>query len=123
MSSRDIEGENPLYLPQSKSYDGSLALGPAVLVVETLSPETTIAMRVLRSGQLVFRGETAWSRMKRSPQELLEWLYRETSVPCGCVLLTGTGVVPPDDFTLQPSDVMSISVSGIGTLTNRVGGD
>ncbi len=122
MSSRDIEGENPLYLPQAKSYDGSCALGPAVLMVETLSPDTRIAMQVQREGAAVFEGETEWSRMKRSPQELLDWLYRETTFPCGCVLLTGTGIVPPDDFTLQPGDTIAISVSGIGTLTNTVGG-
>lgn len=121
MSSRDIEGENPLYLPQAKSYDGSCALGPAVLLVEVLAPDTRIAMQVQRRGETVFAADTEWSRMKRTPRELLDWLYRETSFPNGCILLTGTGIVPPDDFTLQPGDVIAISVTGIGTLTNTVG--
>ncbi len=121
MSSRDIEGENPLYLPQAKSYDGSCALGPAVLLVESLAPETQITMQVQRDGDTAFSAVTEWARMKRTPRELLDWLYRETSFPYGCVLLTGTGIVPPDDFTLQPGDTITISVSGIGTLTNTVG--
>lgn len=123
MSSRDIEGENPLYLPQAKSYDGSCALGPAVLVTDTLPSATRISLQVQRGGAIVFAGETEWSRMKRTPQELLGWLYRESSFPAGCILLTGTGVVPPDDFTLHVGDTIGISVDGIGTLTNTVGGD
>lgn len=122
MSSRDIEGENPLYLPQAKSYDGSCALGPAVLVTDALPPATRIAMQVQRCGAIAFAAETEWSRMQRTPQELLGWLYRESSFPCGCVLLTGTGIVPPDDFTLHAGDTITISVDGIGTLTNAVGG-
>ncbi len=120
MSSRDIEGENPLYLPQAKIYDGSCALGPAILVGESLPSSTTISIRVDRGGVREFEGETAWSRMRRNPQELVDWLYRENTFPNGCVLLTGTGVVPPDEFTLAPGDVITIDVAGIGTLTNTV---
>lgn len=121
MSSRDIEGENPPYLLQANSCDGSCALGPAVLVVETLAPDTRIAIQVQRGDEAIFSGETAWSRMKRTPRELLDWLFRETSFPHGCILLTGTAIVPPDECTLQPGDVIAISVSAIGTLTCTVG--
>ena len=120
MSSRDIEGENPLYLPQAKIYEGSCALGPAVLVGETLPSTTTIGIRIERGGVRQFEGETSWSRMRRAPQELVDWLYRENTFPNGCVLLTGTGVVPPDEFTLQAGDVITIDVAEIGTLTNTV---
>lgn len=121
MSSRDIEGENPLYLPQAKSYNGSCALGPAVLVAEVLPPSTSITIRIERGGGLAFSGSTEWSRMRRTPEDLVEWLYRENDFPNGCVLLTGTGVVPPDDFTLQAGDRISIDVDAIGTLNNTVG--
>ena len=121
LSSRDIEGENPLYLPQAKIYDGACALGPAVLITQTLPADTTIALRVKRAGQVIFQGETHWQRMKRDPRELVECLYREMSFPHGCVLLTGTGVVPPDDFTLCPGDEIEIDVAGIGQLRNVVG--
>ena len=120
MSSRDIEGENPLYLPQAKIYDGSCALGPALLVGETLPSTTTIGIRIERGGVPQFEGETSWSRMRRTPQELVDWLYRENTFPNGCVLLTGTGVVPPDEFTLEAGDVITIQVAEIGTLTNTV---
>lgn len=121
MSSRDIEGENPLYLPQAKSYNGSCALGPAVLISDTLPPSTSIAIQIERAGAVVFAGSTEWSRMRRTPEELVEWLYRENAFPSGCVLLTGTGVVPPDDFTLHAGDRISIDVQSIGTLQNTVG--
>ena len=121
VSSRDIEGENPLYLPQAKIYDGACALGPAVLVSsEALPPETVITLRVARGGTVVAEGETTFSQMRRDAQELVEYLYRETSFPTGCVLLTGTGIVPPDDFTLQPGDEITIDVPAIGTLRNTV---
>ena len=121
MSSRDIEGENPLYLPQAKIYDGSCALGPALLVRdEPLAPETAIELRILREGDTVFEGSTTLAQMRRSPAELVEFLYRETSFPLGCVLLTGTGVVPPDDFTLHPGDEVRIRIPEIGTLCNPV---
>jgi 2-dehydro-3-deoxy-D-arabinonate dehydratase len=121
MSSRDIEGENPLYLPQAKVYDGACALGPAVLVRDSpLPPETPIELRILREGGVAFEGETQLSQMRRTPEELVEFLYRETSFPHGCILLTGTGIVPPDDFTLQPGDEVHILIPPIGTLVNVV---
>jgi 2-dehydro-3-deoxy-D-arabinonate dehydratase len=121
MSSRDIEGENPLYLPQAKIYDGACALGPALLVTEMLSPETTIALRVRRAGAMVCAAETEWRHMRRTPRELAAWLYRETSFPRGCMLLTGTGIVPPADFSLCPGDEIEIEVAPIGCLRNVVG--
>lgn len=121
VSSRDIEGENPLYLPQAKIYDGACALGPAVLVSsDPLPPETLIALRVSRSGTLVADGATTFAQMRRDAQHLVEYLYRETSFPTGCVLLTGTGIVPPNEFTLQPGDEITIDVPPIGTLRNTV---
>jgi 2-dehydro-3-deoxy-D-arabinonate dehydratase len=123
MSSRDIEGENPLYLPQAKVYDGSCALGPCVLVPDDGQPpppETAIAMTIRRTGREAFAGRTTLAGLKRSPSELVEYLYRETSFPAGCVLFTGTGVVPPPDFSLEPGDVVSITIDRIGTLSNPV---
>ena len=121
VSSRDIEGENPLYLPQAKIYDGSCALGPALLVSsEPLPPDTAIALRVSRRGAVVAEGATTFSQMRRDARELVEFLYRETSFPTGCVLLTGTGIVPPDEFTLQAGDEITIDVPAIGTLRNTV---
>jgi 2-dehydro-3-deoxy-D-arabinonate dehydratase len=121
MSSRDIEGENPLYLPQAKIYDGSCALGPAVLVRDTPLPaESRIAMRIVREERVRFEGATTLSQMRRRPAELVEFLFREMSFPVGCVLLTGTGVIPPDEFTLRSRDVVRISIEGIGELVNRV---
>jgi 2-dehydro-3-deoxy-D-arabinonate dehydratase len=122
MSSRDIEGENPLYLPQAKVYDGSCALGPAVLIrEEPLPPDTTIALTIVRNGITAFHGSTTLAQMRRTPEELVEYLYRETSFPDGAILLTGTGVVPPDDFTLQTGDAIAITIPPIGTLDNVVG--
>ena len=121
VSSRDIEAENPLYLPQAKIYDGSCALGPAVLVAEgPLPPQTAIELRVLRAGAVAFEGGTTLARMRRTPEDLVRYLFRETSFPLGCVLLTGTGIVPPGDFTLQVGDVVEIRVPPIGTLRNPV---
>ena len=121
MSSRDIEGENPLYLPQAKTYDGACALGPAVLVSDAPFPnETPIELVVKRGTATVVEGRTTFSQMRRSPQVLVEYLYRETSFPHGCVLLTGTGVVPPDDFRLCAGDEILIHVPPIGTLRNVV---
>jgi 2-dehydro-3-deoxy-D-arabinonate dehydratase len=116
MSSRDIEGENPLYLPQAKCYDGACALGPAVTLAGDLpAPDlTTIRLLIARAGAVVFDGATTLAAMHRS------WLARETSFPEGAVLLTGTGVVPPDDFTLAPGDEITIEIAGIGKLTNVV---
>jgi 2-dehydro-3-deoxy-D-arabinonate dehydratase len=122
MSSRDIEGENPLYLPQAKVYDGACALGPAVLIQEEpLRPDTTIGLTIVRNAITVFQGSTTLQQMRRTPEELVQYLYRETSFPYGAVLLTGTGVVPPDEFTLQTGDAIAITIPPIGTLDNVVG--
>ena len=121
MSSRSIEGENPLYLPQAKSYDGSAALGPCLFVPETpIVPETNIRLEISRAQQTVFTNTIAISQMKRQHTELVSFLYRECSFPFGCFLMTGTGIVPPDDFTLQSGDEIRISIDGIGTLENVV---
>ena len=121
MSSRDIEGENPLYLPQAKVYHRSCALGPCILVSsEPLSPSTNIRLQILRSGQLAFDGSTTLSNLKREPKSLVEYLYRDNAFPAGSFLLTGTGVVPPDSFTLNLRDEIHISIDGIGTLINPV---
>lgn len=121
MSSRDIEGTNPLYLPQAKVYDKSCALGPCVYVSETMLPATTeIKMCITRHGKTVFEGKTVLAQLKRTPESLVEFLYRDNSFPFGCVLLTGTGIVPPDDFTLQHTDEIEINIEPIGTLVNMV---
>jgi len=121
MSSRDIEGENPLYLPQAKVYDQSCALGPGILVRDDpLPPETSIALEIRREGRAVFQGSTALSAMKRKPAELVEYLYRDNSFPRGCFLLTGTGIVPPSSFTLAAGDEIRITIDSIGTLVNWV---
>ncbi len=121
MSSRDIEGENPLYLPQAKVYDGSCALGPGILVTsEPLPPTTEIALEIRRAEQVVFTGSTALSELKRDPKELVEYLFRDNAFPNGCFLMTGTGVVPPNDFTLAIGDVVRITIEAIGTLENEV---
>jgi 2-dehydro-3-deoxy-D-arabinonate dehydratase len=118
VSSRDIEGANPLYLPQAKIFAGACALGPAVL--DDWRGPFEIRMRILADGVEVFAGETSTARMRRSFAELADWLVRDNPVPPGSVLLTGTGLVPPDDFTLEPGHVVEISVPGIGTLRNPV---
>jgi 2-dehydro-3-deoxy-D-arabinonate dehydratase len=121
VSARDVEGENPLYLPQAKTYDGACALGPAVLVAEgPLPADTAIALRIERGGAAAFEGSTTLAQLRRTPEELVGWLFRETSFPHGCVLLTGTGVVPPDDFTLRSGDVVRIEIAPIGVLENVV---
>jgi 2-dehydro-3-deoxy-D-arabinonate dehydratase len=123
MSSRDIEGENPLYLPQAKVYNRSCALGPGILVAggEPLPTSTEIKLEIRRGGKTAFSGTTALTELKRSFSTLLEYLYRDNSFPYGCFLLTGTGIVPPDEFTLQLGDEIDITIGGIGTLTNTVG--
>jgi len=122
MSSRDIEGENPLYLPQAKVYDRSCALGPCLLIQDEPLPATTeIALEIRRGGAVAFSGATTLKEMKRKPEELVEYLYRSNSFPHGCFLLTGTGVVPPDGFTLRPGDEIRITIPPIGTLINTVG--
>jgi 2-dehydro-3-deoxy-D-arabinonate dehydratase len=121
LSSRDIEGANPLYLPQAKVYDRSCALGPCVLVAEEMPSATTeIKLHIARDGQTAFAGETTLAQLKRTPESLVEFLFRDNSFPQGCFLLTGTGIIPPDEFTLQSGDVISISIEPIGTLVNMV---
>jgi 2-dehydro-3-deoxy-D-arabinonate dehydratase len=122
MSSRDIEGENPLYLPQAKVYNRSCALGPCILVSDQpLNPSTTIEIEILRENKSIFQGATTLAQLKREPQLLVDYLFRDNIFPTGCFLLTGTGIVPPDAFTLHPSDEIRISIEKIGTLTNVVG--
>lgn len=122
MSSRDIEGENPLYLPQAKVYDRSCSLGPCILVEEAPLPrQTEIRLEILRGGRSEFSATTSLEAMKREPAELVEFLYRNNSFPNGCFLLTGTGIVPPDSFTLQTGDEIRITIPPIGTLVNKVG--
>lgn len=121
MSSRDIEGENPLYLPQAKVYDKSCAIGPAILVTpEDPGPSTAIRVRIVRGAETMFDDGTTLKEMKRTPAELVAYLYRECSFPDGALLMTGTGVVPPDSFTLLPGDRIDITIDGIGTLSNTV---
>jgi 2-dehydro-3-deoxy-D-arabinonate dehydratase len=122
MSARDIEGENLLYLPQAKIYDRSCALGPwiTVGVGEAEAREWTIRLEILRNDTVAFTGETPVNRIKRGFQDMVDYLFRSQSFSHGAVLLTGTGIVPGDDFTLQPGDVVRIDISGIGTLENPV---
>jgi 2-dehydro-3-deoxy-D-arabinonate dehydratase len=121
MSSRDIEGENPLYLPQAKVYDRSAALGPALLVTdEPLPPTTEISIEIRRAGAAVFSGATTISQIKRTFASLAEFLFRDNSFPHGCYLMTGTGVVPPDSFTLHSGDEVRITIAPIGTLINSI---
>lgn len=121
MSSRSIEGENPLYLPQAKTYDRSAALGPCLFVPEQpISMDSVVSLSIARDGDIVFEDSITLERMKRQPRDLADWLFRELSFPHGCYLMTGTGIVPPDDFTLQPEDVVTITIEGIGTLTNTI---
>ncbi|MEE9461597.1 MAG: fumarylacetoacetate hydrolase family protein [Bacteroidales bacterium] len=121
MSSRDIEGENPLYLPQAKTYDKSAAIGPCVYVPEsTFPPDSKILMEIIRTDKKIFSDEVAISQMKRKFMELVEFLFRETSFPHGCFLMTGTGIVPPDEFSLKTGDEIRITIDHIGTLVNYV---
>lgn len=121
MSSRSIEGENPLYLPQAKSYERSTALGPCLYVpVKPIDPASNIAINIERHGKKVFEGTIQLNRMKRTLTELAAWLYRELHFKYGCFLMTGTGIVPDNDFTLQAGDKVNITIDNIGTLTNVV---
>jgi 2-dehydro-3-deoxy-D-arabinonate dehydratase len=121
MSSRSIEGENPLYLPQAKSYEKSAALGPCIYITEKpIKADTVISIEIKRSNKIVFEGKIELNRMKRTLPDLADWLFRECNFPAGCFLMTGTGIVPSDDFTLQLFDEVSISIEGIGILTNTV---
>ncbi|MBT1705649.1 fumarylacetoacetate hydrolase family protein, partial [Chryseosolibacter indicus] len=121
MSSRSIEGENPLYLPQAKTYDGAAAIGPGIYVAEKpLSPDTTIYLKILRSDKIVFEGNVAINQIVRKFEDLVSFLYRECSFPAGAFVMTGTGIVPSSDFTLQKNDTIHITIEPIGTLINTV---
>jgi 2-dehydro-3-deoxy-D-arabinonate dehydratase len=121
MSSRDIEGENPLYLPQAKVYRGSCALGPGILVSEEpLAVSTEISIEIRRQGRVEFAGQVALTELKRDPQTLVEYLFRDNEFPHGCFLMTGTGIVPPSSFTLNSGDLIRITIEPIGTLENEV---
>lgn len=119
LSCRDIEGENPLYLPQAKCFKLCAALGPAILVQnEPLAPTTRIHLQIDRGTEVAFEGETTFSQLKRTPEELAGFLFRDNTFPTGTFLMTGTGIVPGDEFTLQSGDVVKITIDGIGTLVN-----
>lgn len=121
MSSRSIEGENPLYLPQAKTYDGCAALGPCVFVTDhPIDLNSTIQLEIKRDQKIIFEGNITLNQMKRSPEELVSFVYRECSFPKGCLIMTGTGIVPGSDFTLQSKDEIKIIIDNIGTLVNTV---
>jgi 2-dehydro-3-deoxy-D-arabinonate dehydratase len=121
MSSRSIEGENPLYLPQAKCYDGSAAIGPCIYVTkEPLAPDTKIEMEIERGDSVIFKDEITIDQIKRNFTELVSYLYKECSFPHGSLLMTGTGIVPSRDFTLQHDDEIKITISPIGILINKV---
>jgi 2-dehydro-3-deoxy-D-arabinonate dehydratase len=121
MSSRDIEGENPLYLPQAKTYAGSAGLGPCLVVTDTLpGADTAIQIAILRKGQTVFSGATSIGQIKRPLPSLAEFLFRDNIFPSGAWLMTGTGIVPPDSFTLDHGDEIRITIEPVGTLSNTV---
>lgn len=122
VSSRRIEGENPLYLPQAKTYDGSCALGPCIVPVAEAPPagEMIVRLEIVREGIEVFADEIGVDRMRRGLEELASYLYRALTFPIGAVLLTGTGIVPGPEFTLEPDDIVRISITGLGTLVNQV---
>jgi 2-dehydro-3-deoxy-D-arabinonate dehydratase len=121
MSSRSIEGENPLYLPQAKTYDGCAAIGPCVYITNNpLDSNTLIRLSIVRKGTVMFEGDVSLSQMKRTPTELVSYVYRECSFTHGCYIMTGTGIVPGNDFTLMPGDQVTITIEPIGSLINTV---
>ncbi|MEX0642574.1 MAG: fumarylacetoacetate hydrolase family protein [Pirellulales bacterium] len=121
LSSRDIEGENPLYLPQAKVFEKCAALGPGLLLSDSYpGPETRIHVKIRRSGAEIWSGETRIANMKQTFDNLREHLFRCDTFPTGCYLMTGTGVVPDNDFTLRPNDEVSITIDNVGTLTNVI---
>ncbi len=122
MSSRDIEGDNPLYLPQAKVYDQCCGLGPCITLVDAMPQrdETGIRLKIYREEAVVFEDATSVSQMARTFEDLIQWLLRDNTFPNGVLLLTGTGIVPGSDFTLQPGDRVSIDIDGIGELSNPV---
>lgn len=122
VSSRSIEGENPLYLPQAKVYRASCAVGPCLVPVEAAPAvaEMSLGLQIIRDGTAIFDEQVALTQLRRSPQGLVDWLVRALDFPVGVLLLTGTGIVPPREFTLQPADVVTITGTGLGTLRNTV---
>ncbi len=121
MSSRSIEGENPLYLPQAKMYEGATALGPCLWVPESIDlKKCSLQLDIVRNDKAVFSGKIKLSQMKRKLEELVSFLFREMNFPNGCMLMTGTGIVPDNDFTLQSGDIIHIFMEQIGRLTNVV---
>jgi 2-dehydro-3-deoxy-D-arabinonate dehydratase len=122
VSARDIEGENPLYLPQAKVYKQSCAVGPVITLAAAMPPLPGVEIRLVirRGGKVAFEGSTTLAQMARTPEALVDWLGRENEFPTGAILLTGTGIVPPDEFTLASGDDVAITITGIGTLANRV---
>jgi len=120
MSSRSIEGENPLYLPQAKVYQGCASIGPCILIQNEIDVNSEIKLEIFREDKLAFEGNIDLTQLKRKPKELADWLFRANTFPNGCFLMTGTGIVP-DDFSLQNGDRVDISIEGIGTLSNHVG--
>jgi 2-dehydro-3-deoxy-D-arabinonate dehydratase len=121
MSSRSIEGENPLYVPQAKVYSACAAIGPRLIVGDLPDPSTIISMTIHRDREVVFEGQTSLAQMKRDLVELAAWLYRDNEFPYGAYLMTGTGIVPDDDFTLAVDDEIRIGIEGVGLLVNHVG--
>jgi len=121
VSSRDIEGANPLYIPQAKIFAGACAIGPCLAVPDDWDAPFPIELEIVgEDGQVLFAGATSTARMKRSVRELAEWVTRDNPVPPGSILLTGTGLVPPDDYTLRPGHTVTIAIEGIGVLVNTV---
>ena len=122
MSSRSIEGENPLYLPQAKVYNMSCSIGPCIVSSEFIGDPQNLSvnLEIIRNEKVVFKGESSTSEMKRNVEELTEWLQKSNDLPGTALLLTGTGIIPEQDFTLKPEDVINISIEKIGTLTNKV---
>ena len=121
MSSRSIEGQNPLYLPQAKVFEKCAGLGPCIYVPEgPIDPTTKIKLEILRDGKVSFSEEIGIDQMKRKHTELVGYLFRECEFPFGCFLMTGTGIVPPNEFTLQVGDQVNVSIGEIGTLTNFI---
>ena len=121
MSSRSIEGENPLYLPQAKVYNKSFSLGPCIISAEGIDPQNLeVGLEISRGKDIVFEGKSSTSQMKRNVHELVEWLKKSNDLPEVAVLMTGTGIIPPQDFTLKEDDIVKINIEKIGTLTNKI---
>ena len=121
MSSRSIEGENPLYLPQAKVYERCAGLGPCIYVPkEPIASNTTISLEIVRNEKVMFEDKINIDQIKRKLTDLVSYLFRECEFPTGCFLMTGTGIVPPDSFTLEVDDIVKISIEGIGTLINKI---